>query len=133
MASQRLSLAEKRALERAVSDVYNDVRQAAEAHRWAAGRGGGRGGGRCVCACVCESVKGVRGGKSLVLGLRHVCVPCLPNRQTRKYIQRWLQPGMRLIDVCEHLEETARTLVGANKLQAGQWGGGGGRGGGGWW
>ena len=34
MASQRVSLAEKRALERAVSDVYSDVRRAAEAHRY---------------------------------------------------------------------------------------------------
>ena len=34
MASQRVSLAEKRALERAVSEIYNDVRQAAEVHRY---------------------------------------------------------------------------------------------------
>ncbi|CAI8006768.1 Methionine aminopeptidase 2, partial [Geodia barretti] len=71
-ASQRFSMAEKRALERAVSEVYSDVRQAAEAHR-----------------------------------------------QTRQHIQRWLKPGMKLIDVCEHLEQTARTLISENGLQSG--------------
>ena len=34
MASQRLTSTEKRALERAVSDVYSDIRLAAEAHRY---------------------------------------------------------------------------------------------------
>ena len=41
-------------------------------------------------------------------------------RQTRQHIQRWLQPGMKLIDVCEHLEDTARTLVEASGLEAGE-------------
>ena len=41
------------------------------------------------------------------------------HRQTRQHIQRWLKPGMKLIDVCEHLEQTARTLVAENGLQSG--------------
>ena len=41
-------------------------------------------------------------------------------RQTRQHIQRWLRPGMKLIDVCEHLEDTARTLVEASGLEAGE-------------
>ena len=40
-------------------------------------------------------------------------------RHTRKYIQNWIKPGVKLIDMCEHLEETVRTLVEANKLEAG--------------
>ena len=41
---------------------------------------------------------------------------------------------MKLIDVCEHLEDTARKLVEANGLEAGgrRWEGGGGEVGGGW-
>ncbi len=40
-------------------------------------------------------------------------------RQTRKYMQRVIKPGIKLIDMCETLEETARTLVEANGLTAG--------------
>ena len=43
----------------------------------------------------------------------------LPYRQTRKYIQRLIKPGIKLIDMCETLEETVRTLVEANGLTAG--------------
>ena len=42
-------------------------------------------------------------------------------RQTRQHIQCWLRPGMKLIDVCEHLEDTARTLVEASGLEAGEY------------
>eukprot|EP00731_Ephydatia_muelleri_P010088 Em0005g674a len=41
------------------------------------------------------------------------------HRETRKYIQKWLKPGMKLIDVCEHLEGVARTLVEEKGLEAG--------------
>ena len=41
------------------------------------------------------------------------------HRQTRKYIQKWLKPGMKLIDICEHLEGVARTLVEEKGLEAG--------------
>ena len=30
------------------------------------------------------------------------------HRQTRQYIQRWVKPGMKMIDICEELENTAR-------------------------
>lgn len=42
-----------------------------------------------------------------------------PCRQTRKYMQNWIKPGVKLIDMCEHLEEIVRTLVQANGLEAG--------------
>ena len=38
-----------------------------------------------------------------------------------RYIQKWLKPGMKLIDVCEHLEGVARTLVEEKGLEAGRW------------
>ena len=44
--------------------------------------------------------------------------PCC--RQTRKYMQNWIKPGVKLFDMCERLEETARTLVEANGLSAGK-------------
>ena len=34
-------------------------------------------------------------------------------------MQRLIKPGIKLIDMCETLEETARTLVEANGLTAG--------------
>ena len=37
-----------------------------------------------------------------------------------RYIQKWLKPGMKLIDVCEHLEGVARTLVEEKGLEAGR-------------
>ena len=46
-------------------------------------------------------------------------------RQTRKFMQRWIKPGVKLIDMCELLEDTARTLVEANGLKAGEPQGGG--------
>ena len=30
------------------------------------------------------------------------------HRQTRQHIQRWIKPGMKMIDICEELESTAR-------------------------
>ncbi len=41
------------------------------------------------------------------------------HRQTRKHIQQFAKPGMRMIDICEELERTARTLIAENGLQAG--------------
>ena len=41
-------------------------------------------------------------------------------RQTRKHIQQFIKPGMRLIDVCERIENTARKLVGECGLEAGE-------------
>ena len=51
-------------------DMYNEVRQAAEAHR-----------------------------------------------QTRQFMQKWIKPGMKMIDICEKLESTARALIGVIKFQ----------------
>ncbi|XP_040569547.1 methionine aminopeptidase 2 [Lepeophtheirus salmonis] len=72
MAMDRMTGEERRALDRSQIDMYNEVRQAAEAHR-----------------------------------------------QTRQYIQSWVKPGMKLIDICETLESTARKLINENGLEAG--------------
>jgi len=71
-AKNRFNGEEARALDRLHIDMYNEVRQAAEAHR-----------------------------------------------QTRQYIQRWAKPGMKMIDICEELEKTARTLINESGLDAG--------------
>ncbi|XP_023332799.1 methionine aminopeptidase 2 [Eurytemora carolleeae] len=71
-AKDRFSSEEARAIDRLQLDMYNDVRQAAEAHR-----------------------------------------------QTRQHIQRWIKPGMKMIDICEELESTARKLINENGLEAG--------------
>lgn len=36
-------------------------------------------------------------------------------------MQNCIKPGVKLIDMCEQLEEIARTLVEANGLEAGRW------------
>lgn len=41
------------------------------------------------------------------------------HRQVRKYAQSFIQPGIKLTDMCERLEETNRRLVKENGLQAG--------------
>jgi len=41
------------------------------------------------------------------------------HRQTRQHIQKWVKPGMTMIDICEELESTARKLIGENGLEAG--------------
>ena len=71
-AKTRFSSEESRALDRIQLDMYNEVRQAAEAHR-----------------------------------------------QTRQYIQSWVKPGMKMIDICEELEKTSRALINENGLEAG--------------
>lgn len=71
-AKDRFTSEEARTLDRLHNDMYNEARQAAEAHR-----------------------------------------------QTRKYIQSWVKPGMTMIEICEELEKTARALIGENGLKAG--------------
>merc|ERR1719204_570968 len=71
-AKTRFTSEESRAMDRIQLDMYNEVRQAAEAHR-----------------------------------------------QTRKYIQSWVKPGMKMIDICEELEKTGRALINENGLEAG--------------
>jgi len=41
------------------------------------------------------------------------------HRQTRQHIQRWVKPGMTMIEICEELESTARRLIGESGLDAG--------------
>ena len=71
-AKNRFNSEEARAVDRLQLDMYNEVRQAAEAHR-----------------------------------------------QTRQHIQSWVKPGMKMIDICEELERTARALINENGLEAG--------------
>jgi len=71
-AKNRFNSEEARAIDRLQIDMYNEIRQAAEAHR-----------------------------------------------QTRQYIQRWVKPGMKMIDICEELEKTSRALIAENGLEAG--------------
>ena len=71
-AKNRFNSEEARALDRINLDMYNEVRQAAEAHR-----------------------------------------------QTRQYIQSWVKPGMKMIDICEELERTSRALINESGLEAG--------------
>jgi len=41
------------------------------------------------------------------------------HRQTRQYMQKYIQPGLTMIQICEELENTARTLIGEDGLKAG--------------
>lgn len=41
------------------------------------------------------------------------------HRQTRQYMQKWIKPGMTMIEICEELESTARKLIAENGLKAG--------------
>nr|KAG5686346.1 hypothetical protein BaRGS_008360 [Batillaria attramentaria] len=71
-AKDRSTDEEKRALDRAQTYLYQEMRQAAEAHR-----------------------------------------------QTRKYMQKYIQPGMTMIDICETLEGISRKMINENGLEAG--------------
>lgn len=41
------------------------------------------------------------------------------HRQTRQYMQKWIKPGMSMIEICEELENTARKMIGEKGLEAG--------------
>lgn len=41
------------------------------------------------------------------------------HRQTRKHMQQYIKPGMTMIQICEELEKTSRTLIAENGLHAG--------------
>ena len=41
------------------------------------------------------------------------------HREVRKYIDGWVKPGMKLIDVCETLENSVRALIEERGLEAG--------------
>jgi hypothetical protein len=46
---------------------------------------------------------------------------CTPIPQVRKYMRTIIKPGIKLIDMCETLENTVRKLIGENGLDAGGW------------
>ena len=39
--------------------------------------------------------------------------------QTRQYMQRYIKPGMTMLQICEELEFRSRTLIAENGLQSG--------------
>lgn len=41
------------------------------------------------------------------------------HRQTRQHIQKWVKPGMTMIEICEELESVARKLIQEDGLKAG--------------
>jgi len=41
------------------------------------------------------------------------------HRQVRQYMQSWIKPGMKMIDICEELESRVRLLVEADGLKQG--------------
>jgi len=41
------------------------------------------------------------------------------HRQVRQYIQGWVKPGMKMIDICEELESKVRTLVEVDGIKQG--------------
>lgn len=41
------------------------------------------------------------------------------HRQVRKSAQKMMRPGVKLVDICEHIEETNRRLVEATGIQQG--------------
>jgi methionyl aminopeptidase len=41
------------------------------------------------------------------------------HRQTRRYAQSFIQPGMKIMDICNKIEECNRTLIEKNGLEAG--------------
>jgi methionyl aminopeptidase len=71
-AKDRFTSEEKKAIDAAHTEIYSELRLAAEAHR-----------------------------------------------QTRQHIQRFVKPGMTMIQICEELENTARKLIGEKGLEAG--------------
>lgn len=41
------------------------------------------------------------------------------HRQVRKHAQKFIKPGMKLMDICNEIEDTNRRLIEANGLDAG--------------
>ncbi|VDM95577.1 unnamed protein product [Thelazia callipaeda] len=41
------------------------------------------------------------------------------HRQTRKYTQSWIKPGMKMIEICERLEAYSRRMINEDGLNAG--------------
>ncbi|CAF1492165.1 unnamed protein product [Adineta ricciae] len=72
LAVNRMTSEEKRMLDLAQTEIYRELRQAAECHR-----------------------------------------------QTRKWVMSWIEPGMKMIDICERLEDSNRRLIKEKGLEAG--------------
>lgn len=92
-AKDRFTSEEKKALDRAQIDNYNDIRCAAEAHRQ-------------VFLLKLSVVLWLFSFISFV--------------QTRKHMQQYIKPGMTMIQICEELEKTSRALIAENGLHAGE-------------
>ena len=41
------------------------------------------------------------------------------HRQTRNYVQRWVRPGMKMVEICEMIEKSNRRLMRENGLERG--------------
>lgn len=41
------------------------------------------------------------------------------HRQTRRWVMSWIKPGMKMIDICEQLEDCSRKMIKENGLSAG--------------
>ena len=50
---------------------------------------------------------------------REIRLAAEAHRQTRQYMQKFIKPGMKLIDICEELESVSRLLIQENGLEAG--------------
>ncbi|CAF0992000.1 unnamed protein product [Adineta steineri] len=72
LAINRMTSEEKRMRDMAQTEIYQELRQAAECHR-----------------------------------------------QTRKWVMSWIEPGMKMIDICERLENMNRKLIKEKGLEAG--------------
>ncbi|CAF2908834.1 unnamed protein product [Rotaria sp. Silwood2] len=72
LAVNRITSEEKRMLDMAQTEIYRELRLAAECHR-----------------------------------------------QTRKWVMSWIEPGMKMIDICERLEDMNRRLIKEKGLEAG--------------
>ena len=51
--------------------------------------------------------------------IRHIRLASECHRQVRKWAQTFIQPGIKIIDMCEAIEERNRMLVKENGLHAG--------------
>ena len=41
------------------------------------------------------------------------------HRHTRRHIRNYMKPGMTMIEICEELEKTSRTMIKERGLEAG--------------
>jgi methionyl aminopeptidase len=53
--------------------------------------------------------------------LKEVRLAAEVHRQTRKYAQGFIKPGMLMTDICENIENSVRKLIEENGLKAGEY------------